>query len=172
MPASTSSVSGTPVVHTGAPAPTRTLTGVFETLAEQHRQVLELLRLAAAVDDSDKRRKRWAEARRRLLSHERAEAQVVYATLEGYAAAQTVLDQHSQQAAELETAIADLDATEPAADEWIERLRDVMALVDDHVRDEESDFFPRAQQLLGERTSRDLGERYESTQRDMLHGLD
>jgi hemerythrin superfamily protein len=172
MPAPNSTVTGTPVGHTGAPTSARALTGVFDTLAEQHRQVLELLRLAGAVDDSDKRKKRWAEARRRLLSHERAEAQVVYATLEGYAAAQTVLHQHDQQSAELETAVAELDATEPAADEWIERLRDVMALVDDHVRDEENDFFPRAQQLLGEKTARDLGERYASTQRDVLHGLD
>lgn len=171
MPAPSSQVTATPLVHT-ASSPARAPTGVFEMLIEQHRQVLELLRLAGSADAGAKRKERWAEARRRLLSHERAEAQAVYATLEGYAAAQTLLDQHTQQASELETAIQEVDAADTDSDDWIERLRDVVALVDDHVRDEESDFFPRAERLLGVNTSRDLEERYASIQRDILHTLE
>jgi hemerythrin superfamily protein len=149
----------------------RPLTGVFVTLADQHRQVLELLRHAGAVEDAALRQERWVEARRRLLSHERAEATVVYAALEGVDTADTLLHQHTQQALELETAIQDLDEADAESDQWIERLRDVMALVDDHVRDEETDFFQRAQRLLGENTARDLDERFASVQRDVLHSL-
>jgi hypothetical protein len=105
------------------------------------------------------------------LSHERAEAAVVYAALEGFDNADTLLHQHTQQALELETAIQDLDEADADSDLWIERLRDVMALVDDHVRDEETDFFQRAQRLLGENTARDLDERFASAQRDVLHSL-
>jgi chemotaxis regulatin CheY-phosphate phosphatase CheZ len=172
MPAPSSPIHHSPLVHTGASTSARPPIGVFETLAQQHRQILELLRLAGAVEDSRKRKERWADARRRLLSHERAEAQAVYATLEAYPAAQTLLDQHTQQASELETAIQEVDASDTDSDEWIERLRDVLALVDDHVRDEESDFFPRAERLLGANTSRELEARYVSMQRDILHSLE
>lgn len=149
----------------------RPLTGVFATLVEQHRQVLELLRHAGAVPDAPRRQERWVDARRRLLSHERAEATVIYAALEGYETAGTLLAQHSLQAAEIESAIEEVDATEAESDRWLERLRDVTALVDDHVRDEETDFFHRAQRLLGENAARELVERFMSAQRDVLHAL-
>lgn len=148
----------------------RPLTGVFVTLTEQHRQVLELLRLAGTVPDA-RRQERWTEARRRLLSHERAEAAVVYAALDGFDAASTLLHQHTGQAAELETAVEELDDTDAESSLWIERLRDLMALVDDHVRDEETDFFQRAQRLIGENGAHDLDERFTSAQRDVLHSL-
>jgi hemerythrin superfamily protein len=149
----------------------RPLTGVFATLVDQHREVLELLRHAGTAPDATRRQERWVEARRRLLSHERAEASVVYAALEGFDAVDTFLQQHTQQALELETAVQDLDASDAESDLWIERLRDVLALLDDHVRDEETDFFQRAQRLLGENTARDLDDRFASAQRDILHSL-
>jgi hemerythrin superfamily protein len=149
----------------------RPLAGVFQTLAEQHRRLLELLRDAGSIDSAAQRRERWAEARRRLLSHERAESQVVYAALQGNESATPVLQQHAGQVTELERAVAELDAIDGGSDDWIGRLRDVMALVDDHVRDEEQNFFPRAQRLLGEDAARALDHPFDSAQRDILHTL-
>jgi hypothetical protein len=149
----------------------RPLAGVFQTLAEQHRHLLELLRDAGSIDSAAQRRERWAEARRRLLSHERAEAQVLGAALRGNESARPVLEQHAGQVTELEGVIAEVEATEGGSDMWISRLRDVLAVLDDHVRDEEQDFFPRAQRLLGEDEARALEEPFASAQRDILHGL-
>jgi hemerythrin superfamily protein len=145
--------------------------GVFETLVEQHRRVLEQLVEASSSQAVSTRQERWADARRRLLSHERAEMRVVYARLQDTQGVGSMLEQHTQQAAELETAIQELDATDAASDLWIERLRDVMVMLADHVQDEEQDFFPRAQRLLGENTARELDEPFISTQRDLLHEL-
>jgi hemerythrin superfamily protein len=147
------------------------LAGVFATLADQHRRLLELVRDAGTIDAAAQRRERWAEARRRVLSHERAESQVVYAALRGNEAAGPLLRQHAGQVTELERAIAALDATDGASDHWIGRLRDVLAVLDDHVRDEEQDFFPRAQRLLGEDAARALDEPFDAAQRDALHTL-
>ena len=149
----------------------RPLIGVFETLADQHREVLELMRDAGSVQGLSQRRERWDEARRRLLSHERAESEVVYGALAALESAQPFLSQHAQQAEELESAVAELDSTSAGSEQWIERLRDVMAMLDDHVRDEEEDFFPRAQRLLGENAARELDEPFKSRQRDVLHAL-
>jgi hemerythrin superfamily protein len=172
MPAPASSnFIGIHTVQRASSATARPLAGVFELLADQHRQALELLRFAGAVASPDRRRQYWAEARRRLISHERAEEQVVYAVLEGHGDAATVLEQHGDQAVELELAIAELDATDEGSDEWVGRLRDVMAMVDDHVQDEENEFFQRAQRLLGENTARELEEPYLNAQREVLHSL-
>jgi hypothetical protein len=160
--------------HTGQlgapPVSGRVPAGVFLTLIEQHRQVAELLIQAGSSDSATKRAERWAKARGRLLAHERAEALEVYAALVGISAARETLEQHSQQAAELESAVSEMDALDPESDIWVERLRDVIAMLEDHVRDEESDFFPRAQGLLRESVN-DLDERYRSTYLDVLHTL-
>jgi hemerythrin superfamily protein len=160
--------------HTGQlgapPVSARVPTGVFVTLVEQHRQIAELLIQAGSIDSGSKRRERWAEARRRLLAHERAEALEVYAALEGRNGTRETLEQHRHQAAELESAIFEMDALDAESDAWVERLRDVIAMLEDHVRDEESDFFPRAQNLLRASTD-DLDERYKSAYREVLHTL-
>jgi hypothetical protein len=147
------------------------LAGVFEILAAQHRQVLDLLRRAGSSNASERRGALWAEARRQLLSHERAEELAVYATLEGYDAAQTLLERHGDQAVELELAIADLDATDCGSVDWIERLRDVTVMLEEHVRDEETEFFPRAQELLGENTARELEDPFSNAQREVRDTL-
>lgn len=171
MPAPASSNIGIHTVQRASSTTARPLVGVFEVLAAQHREALELLRLAGTAPASDKRRQYWTDARRRLISHERAEEQIVYALLEGHDEAESVLEQHGDQAVELELAIAELDASDDASAEWIERLRDVMAMIDDHVRDEETEFFQRAQEVLGENTARELEQPYMNAQRDVLHTL-
>ena len=47
----------------------------------------------------------------------------------------------------------------------------VLALFIDHTQDEESSFFPRAQQILGAKTTRDLRERYLTMQREVSHSV-
>ena len=172
MPASTSDVIGIHTAQTASSTAARPLTGVFETLAEQHRQALELLRNAGTPQAASKRQESWAAARRWLLSHEQAEMETVFSALEGYGAAEVVLKAHTQQAIELESAIRQLESTPVESDAWIERLRDIMALLDDHLRDEETSFFEKAQRLLGENTARDLAEPFMTRQREILHALE
>ncbi len=169
MPAPVSSNIGIHTVQRASSTTARPLVGVFELLAAEHREALELLRLAGTA--SSKRRQYWTDARRRLIAHERAEEQVVYAMLEGHDEAESMLEQHGDQAVELELAIAELDATDEGSSEWIERLRDVMAMVDDHVRDEETEFFQRAQEVLGENTARELEDPYINAQREVMQTL-
>jgi hemerythrin superfamily protein len=171
-PASSNTTGNRTGIHTAQRAPRpRPLAGVFETLVQQHRQILDYLRRAGSSKAPAQRRELWAEARRRLLSHERAEEQIVYATLEGYDAGQALIEQHGDQAVELELAIADLNAMDCESDEWLGQLRDLMAMVDDHVRDEENDFFMRAQRLLGENAARELEDAFARAQREVLSTL-
>ena len=172
MRASTSDVIGIHTVQTASSTTARPLAGVFETLSEQHRQALDLLRSAGTPQPASKRHERWEAARRWLLSHERAEMETVFSALEGYPAADKLLKAHTQQAIEMESAINQLESTPVESDAWIERLRDVMALLDDHLRDEENEFFQRAQELLGENTARELEEPFMARQRELLHALE
>ena len=109
--------------------------------------------------------------RRQLLSHDRAESLEVYSALEGYDAARDIVVQHAAAAGELESVIDELDNLDYDSAEWVGKLRDVVAMIEDHVREEETEFFPRAQGLIGEAGSLELRERFVSAQREVIHTL-
>lgn len=161
----------TPLAYSRPSRAAPALTGVFLTLLEQHREVLEALRAAGSLDAPSKRRERWLSARGDLLSHERAEHQVIYRRLDDQPAAHSVVEQHRLQADELETAIAELDAADSGSERWREKLDDLLAMLDDHVRDEEHDFFPVALALIGERAAQDLDSELTRVQRELRHAL-
>lgn len=132
------------------------LTGVFAKLAEQHQEAAVLLKRAAGVDDVEKRRDLWATLRRELLSHERGELQVVYPALEGLPDTQDIVLRHADEADTLEAAITEIDIAGCSSPNWQAHLQRLIALVTKHVDEEESDFFPRAQEALGKDGARDL----------------
>jgi hemerythrin superfamily protein len=153
-----------------SPAARGPLVGVFETLVTEHRKAAELMARIPGQSAAS-RQQSWPIVRRQLLSHDRAEELEIYAALEGYDGARDILEHHKLDAAELEGAINELDGIDYESDQWMEKLRDVVALFDDHVRDEETEYFPRMQQLLGEDKARDLHERFVSAQREVIHTL-
>ena len=149
----------------------QSLSGVFRLLAEQHRQAAGLLRRAERCEDAAERQALWIEIRRQLLSHERGEALELYPSLEGYDAARDIIAQHSRQAEELESVINEVEEVDYTSDAWTARVQDVVALFEEHVEEEEGDFFPRAQEILGERTAAELEERFIGAQREVLNTL-
>lgn len=149
----------------------QSFTGVFRLLAEQHRQVASLLQRAERSAEAAERQALWVEIRRQLLSHERGEALELYPALEGYDAAREIIARHSRQAEELESVINEVAEVDYGSAEWKARVEDVVALFEEHVEEEEGEFFPRAQEILGERTAAELEERYIGAQRQVLNTL-
>ena len=136
------------------------LTGVFAKLAEQHHEAGALLSSAADTDDYTKRSDLWRVIRKELMSHEQAELQEIYPVIEGYAQARDIAIRHAGHASELETLIQHLDAIAVQSDEWKPALDRLIAKVKEHVEKEEDDFFPRAQEILGEDRIKKLEDPY------------
>lgn len=148
----------------------RGLDGVFATLVSQHREAASLLSRALDSDDPDKRRELWSEIRRKLMAHETAEKQVVYATLQSYAGMQQIVMQHDREADALDAAIAEVDDAGYANTGWTTSVRALIALIEDHVRHEEEDFFPRALEAIGSDTAKGLSERYDVAHEALMGG--
>jgi hemerythrin superfamily protein len=147
------------------------LTGVFKLLVQQHKHIASLFEDLDNSPDGARRRQLWAEIRRQLLAHDRAEELELYPALEGYELTRDIIEKHRQGAAELEAAIGELELIDVGSNKWLPRLRDVVALVEEHVDDEETDFFPQAQQVLGEAVAAELEERCLGAQRQVLETL-
>lgn len=155
----------------GVAARARGLTGVFNKLAQQHREVATLLNRLQNEEDPDRRAELWATVRRELLSHERAELGTVYPVLEEYAATVDVSERHADDAIELESAIAELEVAGPSSSSWPSALQRLAEMVQHHVDEEEHDFFPRAQQALSRRMIDDLEAQFLAAKERILEEL-
>ncbi len=138
------------------------LRGVFLHLAEEHGEVSAMMRQVSKSKDARFRREQYPKIRAELLSHERAELAEVYPALSHYEGTRALVVLHNQEAAELESAISAVDALDPAADAWGLAFERLLAVVQQHVEEEEKDFFPMAQAAIGEEAAGDLLSRYEA----------
>jgi len=132
------------------------LTGVFNKLAEQHKEAAVLLKRAASTDDAEKREDLWRTIRRELLSHEKAELNTVYPAFNQDAALSDIPRRHNEQVPELEAAIAAIDNAGYSARNWTSLIEQLSALVQHHAEEEETKFFPRAEEALGKKVTADL----------------
>ncbi|MEO7037926.1 MAG: hemerythrin domain-containing protein [Polyangiaceae bacterium] len=137
------------------------LRGVFLHLAQEHGEVGELMRHVAKSTDPTVRREHFPHIRAELLSHEKGELSEVYSVLANYEALRGVVLKHNADAHDLEKAIAAVDVLAFDGEEWQQAFEHLFALVRSHVEEEESDFFPRAQEVIDEDESKVLLKRFE-----------
>ena len=138
------------------------LRGVFLHLAEEHGEVGALMKQLRKSTDVEARRAHFRKIRAELLAHERAELAEVYPPLTHHDSTRELVVLHNQEATQLEAAIRAVDAVDPGSDAWGQAFERLFALVQQHVEEEEKDFFPKAQAAIGDEATEALLTRYEA----------
>ena len=141
------------------------LRGVFLHLAEEHGEVGSLMKRVSKSSDARVRREHYPQIRAELLAHERGELAEVYSLLSKYLDTRALAAAHHVEAQQLEAAIEAVDALDFESPAWGPAFERVFAMVEQHVAEEENDFFPRAQAVLGEGESVALLARYEAAKK-------
>jgi hypothetical protein len=147
------------------------LTGVFNKLAEQHKEVAALLKRAEVTSDPEKRRDLWRTIRVELMSHEQGELREVYPAFDRHVSLRDIVEEHADDADLLETTIKELDEIDAASEAWPVTLKRLVAAVQRHVEEEEGEFFPRAQDVLGKKETSALEERFVAAQESVKKQL-
>ena len=145
------------------------LRGVFLHLAEEHGEVGSLMKRVHKSTDVEVRRQHWPQIRSELLAHERAELSAVYPMLSHYDGTREIVAMHNQEARQLESAIAAVDAVDASTSAWGDAFEHLFALVQQHVEEEENDFFPKAQELIGQNEAEALLPRFEAAKQAAKH---
>lgn len=138
------------------------LTGVFKHLMEEHGKVGALVKRVKGSSDEKLRAELYPTIRKELLAHERGEVTAVYPVLAQHAETRGIAKQHEAEAKELESAIAAVDALTYSDAGWQAAFDRVAKLVENHVEEEETDFFPKAQDVLGDDEAKALLPRFEA----------
>ncbi len=141
------------------------LRGVFLHLAEEHGEVGALMKRVSKSADPKERAELYPQIRAELLSHERGELAEVYPLLSEHVATRDIAAAHSAEAQQLEHAIHSVDQHEFSSPEWGPAFEHLFQLVQQHVAEEENDFFPKAQAILGEGEAKAMLDRYEAAKK-------
>ncbi len=141
------------------------LTGVFMHLMEEHGKVGALIKRVGMSSDVAVRSKLYPTIRTELLAHERGELKIVYPALAEFPETSAIAAAHAHHASEIEAAIAELDALSFNSPAWTPAFERLAKLVDQHVEQEESNYFPKGQQVLGEERTKRLLPAFEAAKK-------
>lgn len=147
------------------------LDGVFRQLAEEHKEVAALFTRATLSSDPEKRVELWGTIRQQLTAHENAELDIVYPEFEMHASLMDIVREHEADADHLEALIANVDASPITSPEWESAVKELQSVVLRHAAREEKEYFPRAQEVIGERRAEELDELYIASKEALLQSM-
>ncbi len=123
----------------------------IEFLQQEHqkaRRAFEKLLAAAPAE----RGVLWRELQPELGAHEKIEEQCLYGPLARDGASDPALsewisDRHQDEVYEVEGLIKETEGLDPENARWLATVRQINAALDNHIRQEEQDIFPRIAQI-------------------------
>lgn len=143
------------------------LSGVFKHLMKEHGEVSALIHRVKMSDDPEVRRDLFPKIRKELLSHEKGELNEVYPELKNHAETRSIVAQHEREAQQLEQHIREVHEMGYDDPRWEASFGRLADLVKQHVSEEEGEFFPKAQKVLGDEKADALTSRYERAKQDV-----
>jgi hemerythrin superfamily protein len=153
----------------GAEARMHGLVGVFRVLSEQHGEVGALLKRVKR--DPAKRGELWPKIRQELVSHEQAELREIYPVLRGHDQTRALAERHETEASQLSALIDRIQGSPMASADWGALFDQLVDQVEQHVKEEEGQIFPRAQDVIGVALAKDLEPRFLATKKQIAMAL-
>ncbi|MCA9626723.1 MAG: hemerythrin domain-containing protein [Myxococcales bacterium] len=154
----------------GVHAELKVLGGIFDTLVKEHRATLKLLRRLALTDDADLREELFPRVRQQLVVHEQAENAVLYPLLRSHAATHELAKKNDGAARRIEVILGCLSGYSFDNPEWRSTAQTLLEIVEQHIDDEETGYFPKAQRALGAQITQELNERYQEYREQLNQG--
>jgi hemerythrin superfamily protein len=153
----------------GAEARLRALVGVFKVLSEEHGEAGALLKRVKR--DPAKRAELWPKIRQELVSHEKAELRELYPVLREHEQTRALADRHEAEAGQLSALIDRIHATEMSSAEWVQLFEQLAEQVEHHAKEEESEIFPKAQQVIGAARAKEIEPRFLAAKKQIAAAL-
>jgi hypothetical protein len=146
----------------GAMATVEGLSGVFKQLSREHGELAALLARVTMTTEPAVRSEFFPSIREDLLSHEKGELAEVYSVFRRHPDLVAYAEMHEREAATLERTVERLSLIPYDDDRWGPIFGDLVNAVEHHIREEEGEFFPQANRILGKQAAEDMLPRYEA----------
>ena len=142
--------------------------GVFKKLTEEHREIGALLMRVKATSDPEVRRALFPKLRTEMLAHDKGEIREVYPAFDQYSELQPMAKEHNVEAMQLERSLEQLSGVPPTDASWGPLFDKLVELAVQHTREEEDEYFPAAERVLGRDEAERLQGRYEAAKAEVM----
>ena len=153
-----------------AKATVENLHGVFKQLTREHGEVTALIIRVKTSTDPKVRRELFPTIREELLAHEKGELAEVYPAFRQHDDLESYAAMHQAEAGALERTIEQLTAMPYDDAAWGTTFARLADMVTHHALEEEDEFFPAADKVLGKRAAEEMLTRYLATKAALAKG--
>ena len=123
---------------------------LYDALHQDHEKVKGLFGRLEAIGEEDdiKREQLFQSLYRELDVHSQAEEKYFYSQLKGEGETRELILEAIDEHKIVKKLLDELEAMDKASPEWISKFSELRESVDHHVREEESEIFPKARKVL------------------------
>ncbi|MCD8485741.1 MAG: hemerythrin domain-containing protein [Desertifilum sp.] len=130
---------------------------ITEIITMDHRKVDTLFMEIANSNDPQKLQEYFGQLFKDLTAHAEAEEEIVYPAVRSYYPdTQELYDEQS----EMKRMLAEIKALSPSAPEFKQKIDQLKNMVQEHVREEENDMFPKLRQNFSEQQMQELSDQF------------
>ena len=135
-----------------------------ELLKQDHREVDSLIAEleGASGDTAGSYTATFQKLKTSLTVHAEAEEQIFYPAMEQFEETEELTEEAYSEHDEVKQLLEDMTGLNPGDEEFQELLAQLKDSVQHHVEEEESEMFPKAEELLGEATLETMGDEIEA----------
>ena len=133
----------------------------FTLLKNDHAEAADVLgKLAAADEDAAAERQQLFNKLKTALDiHAHIEETIFYPVLKQEAETRDITLEAYDEHKEIKDLLKQLSGTEPTGNAWDNLVNDLKRTIEHHVKEEETEMFPKAQDVLSQQQINDLGTR-------------
>ena len=135
-----------------------------ELLKQDHREVDSLIAEleGASGDTAGSYSATFQKLKTSLTVHAEAEEQIFYPAMDQFEETEELTEEAYSEHDEVKQLLEDMTGLNPGDEEFQELLAQLKESVQHHVEEEESEMFPKAEELLGEETLETMGDEIEA----------
>ena len=146
---------------------------VQDLIRADHAKVNTLFTQIGATDDPQKIQEYFGQMYKDLMAHSEAEEQVVYPAVKPFYGASDTQELYDEQA-QLKQMLDEAKAMQPSSSQFKDKVKQIMDVVGDHVRQEESTMFAAIRDNMSSAQSEQLATQFKSAKsqlQDKMAGI-
>ena len=142
----------------------------FTLLKQDHDEVAQMIKQCQQEGAKKGAMGTFKKIARSLAVHTKLEEVLFYPRFKDEEEFKSLLSDAYKEHDKVDNILAEMASMEPGDEEWEAKLNELKQNIEHHVKDEEKEFFPKAQKVLGKDEAQELGEEMADEKKEMMKG--
>lgn len=132
---------------------------IYTILKNDHQRIFQAIDAMEQLTDSDRKKDLFSFIRTEIVMHSKAEEEVFYRPLRGKAASKSLIEHSFDEHHEVEHLLFEIQTTSADDSKWMEKIRQLRAVLTHHIQKEETEIFQLAQAQFSAEQAENIGTR-------------